>query len=353
MSWVKPWLRQSDQFDMITEILRERGLLDSAQRTMATVTAASVLVPAVSFMSTPHPSAGLMLVDAVAVAFTIGVSVFASRDWPTSRQSQKFAIAAAAIIAGWSIAQPTVALAALGCGAMAINGGYIALFHGVKPLIFNITLAAAIAAFTFIRLAAQTNIGTAIVALWVLLMLNITLPPIVRGVSQAMTAYATHADKDALTGLFNRRRFLSALTRMLYDPPGDDTHVTLAMIDLDAFKQINDTFGHAAGDQALTAVAELLREHTTSNALLCRAGGEEFLVADISLSPTAEQIGAQLCAAIAALPHRMTASIGTTTAEIPATEADEIPRFIERLIVDADTAMYTAKRRGGNQAHHY
>lgn len=88
-----------------------------------------------------------------------------------------------------------------------------------------------------------------------------------------MGAYAIRAYEDALTGLFNRRGFVATLTRTLADRRGEGTQVTLTMIDLDAFKRINDTFGHAAGDDALTAVAELLREHMAPNTLLCRAGG--------------------------------------------------------------------------------
>ncbi len=161
-----------------------------------------------------------------------------------------------------------------------------------------------------------------------------------------------HGEEDSLTGLFNRRGFIAALTRRLGDPRGDDTHLTMIMVDLDAFKRINDTFGHAAGDRALIAVAEVLRQQVAPTALLCRAGGEEFLIAATGPSPNAEPISAQLGAAIAALPQGLTASIGTATAELPPMGVSDVPGLIEKLIDVADSAMYTAKRRGGNQAHH-
>lgn len=143
----RSWLDPSDQFDRMTDILRERQLLDSAQRIMAAVTAASVLVPVASLVSTWRPNVGLVRVDATAAFFILGVSVFTLRRWPTRIQSQRFAIIAAAIIAGWSVAQPTVALAAVGCSAMAINNSYIAFFHSNRLLLFKTASAAVVAVF--------------------------------------------------------------------------------------------------------------------------------------------------------------------------------------------------------------
>jgi diguanylate cyclase (GGDEF)-like protein len=183
-------------------------------------------------------------------------------------------------------------------------------------------------------------------------MLNLAFPVAMRGMSRAMGTYAERADQDALTGLYNRRGFIAALTRRLADPHAGDAHLSMTMIDLDAFKRINDTLGHAAGDRALIAVAEVLEQQAAPTAVLCRAGGEEFLIAAIGPSPEAEAISARLAAAIAALPQGLTASIGTATAELSPMGTSDIPGLIEKLIDVADSAMYTAKRRGGNQAHH-
>jgi diguanylate cyclase (GGDEF)-like protein len=350
--WFKLRLVQPDQFDWITDILRDRGLLRSTQWILAVVTSASVVVPVTSVASTRGLTAGAVLVNATAAVFIVGVSVFWLARWPTRVQSEIFGVVGAAFIAGWSLTQPTAALAALGCCAMAINGGYIALFHGSKLLAFNVALAATVAVVAAVRLARETNIGTAIVAFWLIWILNLSSPLVMRGMSRLMGTYATSAGEDALTGLFNRRGFIAALTRRLADPNVNDSHLILVMVDLDAFKRINDTFGHAAGDRVLIAVADLLRQHMPPTAVLCRAGGEEFLIAAISSSPNAELISARLGSAIAALSHRVTASIGTATVELQPMGTPDIPGFIEKLIHIADTAMYTAKGRGGNQAHH-
>jgi diguanylate cyclase (GGDEF)-like protein len=346
------WVGRPDQFDWITAVLQERGLLRATQWTLAAISSISALVPVTTMLSTHRPTAQVLLVDAAAAVFVVAVSAFWLTRWPTRIQSEIFGVVAATCIAAWSLTQPTAALAAVGCCAMATNSGYVALFHSNKFLVFSAALAAVVSVATGVHLARESDIGTGLAAFWVVAMLNLSFPLAMRGMSRAMGTYAERADEDSLTGLFNRRGFIAALTRRLGDPRPGDTHLTMVMIDLDAFKRINDNFGHAAGDRALIAVADALRHEVPPTAVLCRAGGEEFLIAANGSSPDAEPIAEQLGAAIAALPHGLTASIGTATAELPPMGISDVPGLIEKLIDVADSAMYTAKRRGGNQAHH-
>jgi diguanylate cyclase (GGDEF)-like protein len=352
VSRVSSWLGRPDQFEWITGILRERGVLRATQWGLAAISAISGLVPITTMLSTRHPTAGTVLVNSVAAAFVVVVSVYWLTHWPNRVQSETFGVVAATCIAGWSLIQPTAALAAVGCCAMAVNSGYVALFHSNKLLVFSTALAMIVSVAAALHLAREFDTGTGIAAFWVIAMLNLSFPLAMRGMSRAMGTYAERADEDSLTGLFNRRGFTAALTRRLADPHAGDTHLTMIMIDLDAFKRINDTFGHPAGDRALIAVADVLQQHMEPTAVLCRAGGEEFLIAATGPLPDAESISARLGAAIAALPRGLTASIGTACAELPPIGTFDIPGFIEKLIEAADAAMYTAKRRGGNQAHH-
>lgn len=352
MSRFASWVGQPDQFDWITAVLRERGLLRATQWSLAGISSISALVPVTTMLSTHRPATEVVLVDAAAAVFVVTVSGFWLTRWPTRVQSEIFGVVAGTCIAAWSLTQPTAALAAVGCCAMATNSGYVALFHSNKFLVFSAALASAVTVATGVHLAREFDIGTGLAAFWVIATLNLSFPLAMRGMSRAMGTYAERADEDSLTGLFNRRGFIAALTRGLGDPRADDTHLTMMMIDLDAFKRINDTFGHAAGDRALIAVADVLRRQVAPNSLLCRAGGEEFLIAITGSAPNAEEISAQLGAAIAELPQGLTASIGTATAELSPMGVPDIPGLIEKLIDVADSAMYSAKRRGGNQAHH-
>ena len=352
VSSFKSWLAQPDQFDWMTGVLRERGLLRPAQWALAAISAISALVPVTTLLSTRRPTIEVVLINATAAVFVVAVSAYWLRHWPTRFQSELFGVVAASCIAGWSLTQSTAALAAVGCCAMATNGGYVALFHSNKLLVFNVGLAVAVSVAAAVHLAHESSVGTGIAAFWVITMLNLSFALGMRGMSRAMGTYAVRADEDSLTGLFNRRGFIAALTRRLADPHAGDTHLTMVMIDLDAFKRINDTYGHAAGDRALIAIAGALRQYTPPNAVICRAGGEEFLIASTGPAPDAEPMAARLSAAIAALPQGLTASIGTVTAELQPIGTFDIPGFIEKLIDVADNAMYIAKRRGGNQANH-
>jgi GGDEF domain-containing protein len=97
-------------------------------------------------------------------------------------------------------------------------------------------------------------------------------------------------------------------------------------------------------------VAELLREHTPADALICRAGGEEFLIALTSVTPDVGPVAAQFCTALGGLSPKITASVGTARAELDLLTGPDVAWLVDELIRMADSAMYAAKRRGGNGA---
>jgi len=156
--------------------------------------------------------------------------------------------------------------------------------------------------------------------------------------------------KDPLTGLFNIRYFQMALEREIERTERSGGALSLAMIDLDHFKKVNDTWGHEVGNQVLQTVAGTLVKMTRKIDVQCRYGGEEFAV----LLPTASasvaaMVGERLRQAISrcVIPHesgdiRVTASIGIATV----TNLDDIAP--ERLTDMADQQLYEAKLSGRN-----
>ena len=159
------------------------------------------------------------------------------------------------------------------------------------------------------------------------------------------------ASHDALTGLLNRREFDARLRRACAGTlPGFDSAMLL-YLDIDQFKLINDTCGHAAGDQLLGAVAQLLRRHAGEGAQVARLGGDEFglLLSEPRAAAFRERAQA-LLDGIAASPFQwqgrgfaLTASIGAV-----AFSAAEHPDPAELLAI-ADTACYLAKEAGRNR----
>ena len=100
------------------------------------------------------------------------------------------------------------------------------------------------------------------------------------------------ATRDPLTGLFNRRYLEESLTRELHRTSRGSSQLCIAMLDLDHFKRLNDTFGHEAGDVVLREVGQVLRDRLRKSDISCRYGGEEFVLVlpDSSLVDTSQRV---------------------------------------------------------------
>lgn len=161
----------------------------------------------------------------------------------------------------------------------------------------------------------------------------------------------TEALTDTLTGLRNRR----ALAQLLEQMTQSATPFGLMHIDLDYFKAVNDTFGHAAGDHVLCRVAEVLTTETRRNDIIARVGGDEFVgifpeITDSErLKATARRIIEVVSRPIMFDDRRcqISASVGIT-----ASVSYAVPE-IARMQHDADEALYAAKRAGRGQAQMY
>jgi len=155
---------------------------------------------------------------------------------------------------------------------------------------------------------------------------------------------ARTADTDSLTEVANRRAFDRVVETM--GSSDDDRRVAVLLVDLDNFKRINDTKGHAAGDAVLRAVAAVLTDEVREGDLVARLGGDEFGV----LLPGADAESAYLVA------ERMVKAIGAlyegvTTVSIGV--AGGPSSSVLTTWNEADLAMYVAKRAGGDRAHRH
>lgn len=159
-----------------------------------------------------------------------------------------------------------------------------------------------------------------------------------------------HASKDELTGLYNRRAFFELGKQLFKQAKRYQQRISVMMIDIDHFKNINDNHGHAVGDTVLKAFGGLLQNSVREADILARIGGEEFAVilpqtGIEEASNLAERIRERIEAEVLkhdALQIKITASFGIASCMA---ESDDL----DRMLTKADDALYIAKKKGRNQ----
>jgi len=165
------------------------------------------------------------------------------------------------------------------------------------------------------------------------------------------------AIRDPLTGLFNRRYMEVSFERELHRAQRNQTGLSVLLMDLDHFKQINDTFGHATGDLVLRELGMMLRTRTRANDIVCRYGGEEILVIMPETGlPVARERAEQLRQAMRELPLQAEhGPVRSVTISIGVAVFPDHGETSDALLQAADTALYRAKATGRNRvclAHH-
>ena len=169
---------------------------------------------------------------------------------------------------------------------------------------------------------------------------------------QAESRLSWLADHDSLTGLYNRRKFHEDFSRIVTQAKRYNHEVSLLFFDLDKFKNINDTKGHAVGDQVIKAIANALKDEVRSCDVVARLGGDEFalVLPEIGIDG-AIQVGNKIISKISSIRipgvtefHYFSSSVGISVFPIHSDNTDE-------LLANADIAMYQAKAKGKGIVH--
>ncbi|MCK5192445.1 MAG: diguanylate cyclase, partial [Desulfobulbaceae bacterium] len=158
------------------------------------------------------------------------------------------------------------------------------------------------------------------------------------------------AIKDFLTGLYNRRYFYDAGGGLYANAKRDNVSLVCAMLDIDFFKKVNDTYGHDAGDEVLKHIASSIQKRMRKTDIVARLGGEEFCILAVNMQDEAvDMIFDGLRQAIASSPVtinngedtiHVTLSIGVTTV---------LDESLDEMVKKADTLLYEAKEGGRNR----
>lgn len=222
--------------------------------------------------------------------------------------------------------------------ALAVMFGLIALHFLVKPFLavsFGSGATARDYVTSVYALLSQASTGIMLVAAGLLLLLMV--------VQSAIADSRVVAETDPLSGVANRRGFDLHAARALAEAHRLGLPVSVVLFDLDHFKHVNDTYGHAVGDQLIKAFAALTREAAPEAAVVGRMGGEEFAM----LLPRATAEGARLVAeavrvATATLAHKNLPPTTVSAGVAALRGGEELGDLMRR----ADQALYEAKRTG-------
>ena len=162
------------------------------------------------------------------------------------------------------------------------------------------------------------------------------------GFIRSMEAAIMQATTDSLTGVMNRQGWFTAAENALEDVQASGRSATLLFMDLDDFKKLNDTHGHAIGDEVLRRTGQVLGARMNAGAVAARIGGEEFVCLLPGQTPDqARRLAERLAADLRTGPYPATFSAGVAESEPGIT--------LSELMARADAAMYAAKQRGRDQ----
>ncbi len=314
---------------------------------LAIVVAATLIWSAVrSFAGRPIPPLVLVAGPAIVILADLVPAVFASdflRQTVAEAVSAALLVAAAAELATLRGEASRTRFYLLGLLAVQAGSGIIATLIGGR-------------AFGYKPMAETDPFGGALFLIYLIFVCGsaIVLTALVRERSE--TGHRKAAEIDSLTGVASRRAFLDAARGVLARRPAGHERGrglppnTLLLFDLDRFKGVNDTYGHAVGDRVLELFGETVRRWLRRDDLAGRLGGEEFAVLLPGYSPeagfaVAERIRVAFAEAARIVSQRPVAA--TVSAGVAATVSDA--PSLEKLLEVADRALYGAKAKGRNR----
>ncbi|MCG7596577.1 diguanylate cyclase [Mycobacterium sp. PSTR-4-N] len=347
---LRQWWHQRDDYDWRIDFLRTRALLPILRYLIAGIGAVLGLLSAINAVAPPMADSALVRVGwaVVSLGSLVWAVRWAMRPWPTLRESTALLIYVDILITLSTLLFGDPNLAMSGMPLLLCAGAYVVFFHGPRLHLVHIGWCVLAVGGVAVWLAADTAVGGVQVAVSravIALVVTACILPALQFGFWLLQGSSKQSLTDPLTELTNRRG-LSVAMKQLNERAPAGADLCALLIDVDGFKAVNDTLGHAVGDEVLIRIARRIRQSVRSDAVVVRWGGEEFLVVDRIPAAQAGTVAERVRAAVAAPAQpTVTASIGVAaTTASGATGTDLID-----VISSADAAMYEAKARGGDR----
>ncbi|WP_225731687.1 MULTISPECIES: diguanylate cyclase [unclassified Nocardia] len=356
-SLLRAWWRDGVDYRWLIETFESHSalapmkiMIGSAGIVMASITALALLSQAGQRGAVGVTQAVVAI--ALALAWTLRWWLL---PWPREGESLAWIAAIDVTVTANNVLVQDRLLGALGIVLLVTTGGYATIFHGPRILALHVGWSfvslVLVGILMFVGRPGNTGHGKGDLLLCVgVMMSNICVTGVVLPIVHfSHWLVQRDAQSDPLTKLLNRRGLDSRLSRF-FDPAARGG-VYAVTFDLDRFKSVNDTFGHSLGDEVLVRTAKCLREAAPPGAVIARTGGEEFAVVGYLNDDCVGAIAERLRGAIETmtdLPITITASVGAAVTTLNGTGETRTAPLRQSLFRSADTAMYEAKRLGGN-----
>ena len=267
--------------------------------------------------------------------------------WPSYQQSKVIVVVLNASIALSSVLYVLEDKPVTSTLAFALTASYVACAHTLPSLTVVLALATVPIVMRIVIVGMDGDLAGGLADGALRLASVIVVPMTIRTLVQLLSDSAVVSDIDPLTELANRRGLVRAVRGLLGTAGAQ--RICMTMIDIDDFKTINDTRGHATGDHVLISLGRVLRRICPPDAAIARIGGEEFAVVALCDSDAATRVAERLRAEFAASGTDFTASFGIATGPLAHNGADDAIGLTDRLLAASDRAMYVAKRAGGDR----
>ncbi len=341
-------LPKADEYEWLVSYLVARGLLRWS-RWLVAIDGATIGVTAMLAALAPPgvlwPYGNLVMAGLAVAGICWAVRWLFGR-WPSHLESLVLIAAADIGVATACFAHHNLVLGVAATPLFAATGAYIAFFHSTAANICHIVFAVTVVVTAVVASGFVQGLQWLPVAMskgLIALLLTALVLPFLRIAYSMFRSSADASAVDSLTGLLNRRGLRQEVAKAEIESP-DSTPWTVVAVDLDNFKAVNDIYGHQRGDDVLVAVADVLRRCQLPGAptLIVRLGGDEFAMVLRATKTDAERLAARVLQTISQETDLgVSASVGVATGT-PTSDVFE-------LVASADTAMYTAKRSGGDQ----
>lgn len=351
---VRQYWRQPEHFYWLTSFLAAREAQSATCRLIAMFVATLGAVPLAMQWSPAGPDTPLerAIGGVVTVSCLVIAGFWLRLRWPSRRQSGLFVVLTSVSIAAGCLIMSDPATGLLLATGFAVLGAYVALFHTARYIVMVFALTEFTAVASAFRLSETAGPVWAVTALLIVMTVTVAVPFACHLLLYAVDIDVDNADIDPLTGLLNREAFYRAAGHVVCRSRDDDQRLVLVVINLDNMRLLCETDGEMACERARVAIGQTLREQTRHNAFVAHTGDDEYLIADTFSTTDSFPLVERVRKAVEATPPRVTASMGVVSTPMRGLGVCPPAELLDELITIATTAMYDARRAGGNQARY-